>query len=47
MSTSALIAYKNEKGNYDVNAINFDGYIEGVGQILQEYCLFSQLFHPL
>ena len=37
MSTSALIAYKNEKGNYDVNAINFDGYIEGVGQILQEY----------
>lgn len=37
MSTSALIAYKNENGKYDVNAINFDGYIEGVGKTLQEY----------
>ena len=37
MSTSALIAYKNENGNYDVNAINFDGYIEGVGKTLQNF----------
>lgn len=37
MSTSALIAYKNENGTYDVNAINFDGYIDGVGKTLQIY----------
>ena len=37
MSTHALIAYKNENGTYDVNAINFDGYIEGVGRTLQNF----------
>jgi len=37
MSTHALIAYKNENGSYDVNAINFDGYIEGVGKMLQNH----------
>lgn len=37
MSTRALIAYKNENGTYDVNAINFDGYIEGVGRTLQNF----------
>ena len=37
MSTHALIAYKNENGSYDVNAINFDGYIEGVGKTLQNF----------
>ena len=36
MSTSALIAYKNEDGNYNVNSIHFDGYIDGVGKMLQE-----------
>lgn len=35
MSTNALIAFKNEVGKYDINAINFDGYIEGVGKTLQ------------
>lgn len=37
MSTNALIAFKNEEGTYDINAINFDGYIEGVGKILKEH----------
>ena len=37
MSTSALIAYENEDGTYDVNCINFDGYVEGVGKTLQNY----------
>ncbi len=37
MSTNALIAYKNEKGNYNINSIHWDGYIEGgVGQTLIE-----------
>lgn len=37
MSTHALIAYKNEDETYDINCINFDGYIEGVGKTLQNY----------
>jgi len=37
MSTDALIAYKNENGTYDINCINFDGYIEGVGRTLQNF----------
>lgn len=37
MSTDALIAYRNELGTYDVNCINFDGYIDGVGRMLQTY----------
>ena len=37
MSTSALIAYKNENGTYDINCINFDGYTAGVGNTLQKY----------
>lgn len=37
MSTNALIAYKRENGNYNVNSIHYDGYINGgVGQSLVE-----------
>jgi len=37
MSTTALIAFQNEDGTYDINCINFDGYIDGVGKKLQTY----------
>ena len=37
MSTNALIAFKNDQNGYDINAINFDGYIDGVGKTLQGY----------
>ena len=38
MGTSALIAYRNDDGQtYNINTINFDGYLEGVGSKLINY----------
>ena len=37
MSTSALLAYKDENNTYFINSVNFDGYIKnGVGDTLRD-----------
>lgn len=37
MSTHAIVAVKQEDGNYGYNFVTFDGYFEGVGLDLIKY----------